>query len=338
MIWRNNDEFATGLVINERVEIQITDWNKNDWRPSTYNLTLQVFNQNFKKDAMDTFWFQIWFRLADAYANSIILEESRWVSNEEYALGPPDGKFCQVSYDYGNGYITLDMGQDEEIVDKPGPDFSVIAQGGNYSVLLGNSLVEPFINIGMANGNTSFDLSNLEFKETRFIRIEFHSGQNVEIDCIIALYYNHPVSDTTPPIVHGPPNQSIWENNTKLALNWEVYDKSPWNYSISVNNLQIVTGIWDGSDITFMFSVSPWKSYDEVTIVLIVNDAFGNHAKDSVAIYINHLTDSLTDSKTILESVSIPSGSGPSLLLLFFFLGIVRCTVSKRKKDFIRQY
>ena len=64
-------------------------------------------------------WLEIWVNTGDIYANSYIDDESIFYYNGESIIGPPDGEYTTIFVDYTVGFITIDMGQDEEIIDIP---------------------------------------------------------------------------------------------------------------------------------------------------------------------------------------------------------------------------
>ena len=152
-------------------------------------------NINYLKK-VDNLWLQIELNLGDAYVNSIVTSDSLWYTSGDNALGPPDGIFAIIFPDYGNGYLTLDMGEGEEIIDGNGSDFTVIADGGEYSVWIGNNLESSFIKIGNGIGNQSFDLTAVNSTNVRYLRIVYYSDANVALDAIVAANYNELESST----------------------------------------------------------------------------------------------------------------------------------------------
>ncbi|MFW9887877.1 MAG: hypothetical protein ACFFER_06830, partial [Candidatus Thorarchaeota archaeon] len=198
------------------------------------------------------------------------------------ALGPPDGEFAQIYSDYGNGYITLDMGDDEEIIDDVWDDFVVIAEG-SYSVYGGSSLDEIFTLIGRGEGTSGFDLSSVSLNTAKYLKIEIYAGGLVEIDAVQALHFNSPASDTSSPLILGPADIWIWENQTTVSLEWSASDATPWDYEIIVNGNSTFHGGWNGSDISFV--LTPIATGDWY-ITLILRDVFGNTAIDSVIIHV----------------------------------------------------
>ena len=55
--------------------------------------------------------------LGDEYADSVVFKSSMWYFHGENAMGAPDNKSAVIYFDYGNGFLTLDMGEGEEIID-----------------------------------------------------------------------------------------------------------------------------------------------------------------------------------------------------------------------------
>ncbi|MHA2298477.1 MAG: hypothetical protein ACXADA_20800 [Candidatus Hodarchaeales archaeon] len=98
------------------MEKGIKNWQLEDWRPGTYNLTLEVTNEN-GKSTWNTIWISIRVNLSDTFANSVIIEHSIWYIAGTKALDTPDGEHAIIYPDYIDGYLTLDMGANEEIID-----------------------------------------------------------------------------------------------------------------------------------------------------------------------------------------------------------------------------
>jgi len=199
-LWKNGTAAYRDEVKSPCIEVRLENW-RRDWRPGTYNLTLQVTDEGGAA-ATHTSWIRIWVNLGDEYADSIVRGFSMWYWDGEHALGPPDGKFTHLYYGYGNGHVTLDMGLDEEIRDGKGVDFTVYARGGSYAVFVGNNLSAPLLVgnqtqpplmlLGEGFGNMSFDLVNVGLVQTRYIHIVYITGEYVEIDAVVALNFNQP--------------------------------------------------------------------------------------------------------------------------------------------------
>ncbi|MFW9864293.1 MAG: hypothetical protein ACFFEX_17320, partial [Candidatus Thorarchaeota archaeon] len=139
------------------------------------------------------------FVWGDAYANAVDTDRSYEFLDEEYAIGAPDGQYAQIFLAYASGYLTLDMGEQEEIVNGPGDDFTVIARGGNYSVFVQPTYDSSPALIGRTNGTDSFDLNDISVDLARYVKVEHFVGDTVELDAIEAINYNAPTSDIYDP-------------------------------------------------------------------------------------------------------------------------------------------
>ncbi|MFX1513362.1 MAG: hypothetical protein ACFFCQ_12315, partial [Promethearchaeota archaeon] len=134
--------------------------------------------------------------------------------------------------------------------------------------------------------NQSFDLADVEFLSVRYIQVEYHSGEDIRLDAILAINYNKPERDTEIPLITGLDDYWYWENQIEITLTWDVFDATPWNYSILINGQYIEVGHWNGSDITFTI-IGAVKGKIEITLILY--DVFGNRNEDLVIIEIRAL-------------------------------------------------
>jgi hypothetical protein len=219
------------------------------------------------------------FDWGDAYANAFDSDRSQWYSNGENAIGAPDGQYAQIFMDYSSGYLTLDMGEQEEIVNGPGDDFTVISRGGNYSIFLQPTYESSPTLLVRANGTQSFDLDDISMDLARYVRVEYFMGDTVELDAIEAINYNVPTSDIYDPQISGPNDLWVWANQSLVQLEWEASDDTPNNYTVLVNGSGIEDGPWDGSDLLVSIS-NPGAGIWNVTLLLY--DLSDNSASDSV--------------------------------------------------------
>lgn len=97
-----------------------------------------------------------------------------------HALGAPDGQACSLGSD---GFIVLDMGAGNAIVDGPGDDFIVteaLVAGDveleSYSVFVGDALAQTTL-VGTGLGTQSFDLADASVASTRYVKIVSSAGQ-----------------------------------------------------------------------------------------------------------------------------------------------------------------
>jgi len=155
---------------------------------------------------------------SDAYADAVMGKASNLYEYGENALGPPDGLYAIVGLvGYEEAYLTLDMGEGEDIVDRSGMDFTVVAQGGRYVVSVGDP-DQPLKRLGDGSGNKSFDLASVNFINARYVQIQFLSGADIEIDAIEAINYITGDIETENPRIAGPKDFWIWENQTSIIL------------------------------------------------------------------------------------------------------------------------
>jgi len=261
----------------------------------------------------------------DAYADAVMSKSSRLYEFGENALGPPDGLNAIVSLvGYEEAYLTLDMGGGEDIVDRSGMDFTVVAQGGRYIVSVGDP-DQPLKRLGDGSGNKSFDLASVNLFNARYVQIQFISGADVELDAIVAINYITGDIDTENPRIAGPKDFWIWENQTAIKLTWKTFDATPENYSILINEELTDSGLWDGSDITYEFS---WSTIGEIQVILILSDGSGNRAEDPVSIEIQPLP---TTTITPITSKTItPTTVEMNYPVLILLVGIALALVWRR--------
>jgi hypothetical protein len=257
----------------------------------------------------------------DPYPNWFIDSFSRWYLDGEKALGPPDNEVATIYQDYGNGYITLDFGRNQEIINGTGPDFTVYANGGSYIIRIGND-ISSFFEIlendtgGVTfHGNYSFDLTGTNYATIRYIQVEASSLVNVQLDAVEALNYYEPIPETIPPeiIDFSPEDLWVWSNQSSVQISWEVNEPHPWNYSILVDGELVVQGLWmDDSIIKYQLEISD-KS-ESVEIIIILDDLFGNSKEETYEVEIR---------------TPKPSG-GPTVFPLFpLFLGVICVSTGK---------
>jgi hypothetical protein len=115
-LWKNGTLIRDGIIKENLIEIGIENWQLEDWRPGTYNLTLEVTNEH-DKSTWNTVWIDFILNLGDAYADAVVIEYSIWSIAGTKALDTPDGEHAIIYPDYIDGYLTLDMGANEEIID-----------------------------------------------------------------------------------------------------------------------------------------------------------------------------------------------------------------------------
>jgi hypothetical protein len=320
VIWKNGMIFLSEEKTENVISILVDEWKNDELLPGKYNLTL-IVKDDFGGVAKDTIIIDIFLNLGDPYADEVIITQTTYCQRSFNALEAPDGLFSILYIDYSNGYITLDMGEDEEIFDGIGDDFRVIGGYGNYRVWISNDLSQPFTAVGTGSGNKSFDLSDASTYTARYIRIEIQNGDYVELDAIIALNYNLPESDTLEPMISGPENFWVWENQSSVIIDWEAYDHSPWNYSILLSGSLLENGSWNGDNIIYEYYNSETGTFK---FTLILYDLFGNSAKDDVILTVRPLEGLLQ--RNLIIAIVIP------ILSLSIIGGILNEFIYKRRK------
>ena len=285
ILFRNGEILDEGDITGYAVEYSIEDWRSENWRPGLYNLTL--VNTLDDLIATDTIWVEVLLNPGDPYVDDFLPDRSQWYTYGSHAIGAPDGDYTILFPDYEDGYISLDMGQYEEIVDGPGNDFTVVALGGDYKVYVTNSLDIAFDLLGTGSGQMGFDLMGSGLDEARYIRIQYFSGDDIELDAIVAINYNTPPGDTTPPILVLYGDWPYVNLGSVNILTWGASDDSPWNYEIYENSTFVLSEFWNGGNIEYVFeptAVGWWN------VTVVAYDAFGNIAVNTVMIEVRPFT------------------------------------------------
>ncbi len=301
-IYRNGTLFEEGTIDDGLVTLQIANWQSDNWLLGKYNITLLVSNTNSSTSKTEI--IRVFLDFGDAYANEVLAVYSEAYLDAANALGSPDGNFARIFLDYGNGYLSLDMGKDEEIINLEGNDFWVFADHGNYSVFASNDLNERFKFVGRGIGNKSFDLADAGIDAARYIRVEYYYGETVYLDAIVGVNYNKPFSDETPPLIEGPPDFQLLENESYVYITWIVTDATPWNYTILIDGSLYISSPWNGSDISITY---PITSSNQINFTIIVYDVVGNVATDSILVDIIQITNTSHSSTDIIDTTSITS-------------------------------
>lgn len=279
ILFRDGLQLASGAITSSILTYSITDWYTENWLAGTYNLTLVVTKDD--NTASHTFWLEIRIDSGDSYADAVVVERSASYLYGNNSIGAPDGLVSIIYMDYQNGYLTLDMGENEEIIDGSGNDFVIYADGGEYSVSVTNSLSELFTYIGLGVGNTPFDLQTVSISEARYVRITYSTGDDIELDAIDAVYYNTPPRDMNNPTLSPAEEEYRIPIGSSVLLTWVAYDQTPFDYEIYVNSQLVSTKIWNGSDIQYLFEPT---SSGEWNVSLIVYDLFGNSAQATILV------------------------------------------------------
>jgi hypothetical protein len=270
-LYRNGTLLKECVKQEPTITLKIQDWQADGWRLGNYNITLLVSDDSYSISS--TIWLTVFVDFGDAYVDSIVTTRSAWYSNGENAIGAPDNEFTSLFEEYAPGYLTLDMGENEEILDEAGSDFETVSSGGNYSISVSPDLDQPFIELGVFSGSHSFDLSFTLYNVVRYIRLDMYNSETVFLDAIVALNYDEQGSDSESPLITHLDNIEIWTDQTPYEIEWDVYDMTPWNYCIYINDTLKFQGPWNGDSVVYPFTQAPG-----------IFDLFGNDASSTVIV------------------------------------------------------
>ncbi|MFW9911300.1 MAG: aryl-sulfate sulfotransferase [Candidatus Thorarchaeota archaeon] len=278
-LWRDETEFLSGEVTSISVEIEIEDWLAEAWFLDRYNLTLQVSTNSASTSS--TIWLTVILNPGDSYADAYLAERSFHYIAGENALGAPDNQSATLFLEYGNGEITLDMGEHEEIVDGVGDDFTVHAVG-NYTVFAIDDISQMMRFIAYGKDTQRFDLNDVGLDSARYVKVEFRIGESVLLDAIEALNCIVTEGDDNPPVIEGPDDQSSHQGEV-INLIWHAYDVTPFLMRVYANDTLVGFYEWTTSEVFYDFityDVGMWNITAEFW------DLYGNNASDSVNIEI----------------------------------------------------
>ncbi|MCK4844861.1 MAG: hypothetical protein KAS95_04250, partial [Candidatus Heimdallarchaeota archaeon] len=315
-IWKDGTIMYEGDVVNNT--IIVTDSN---WYPGEHNLTLTISDVEGNSITANCFIY-IWINIGDKYVDEIVKHVSELYENGENVIGAPDGKYSNLVLGLTNGYLTLDMGYQESIIDGQGTDFTVIAGVGTYVIWISNDPLVPFTYIGIGSGNQSFDISETSFGQARYIRVEYVEGGIVELDAIVAINYQRPEWDDDPPVIISPGDFWIWENVTEITITWRASDQLPLNYSILINGEIVKSSSWNGSDIQYTIKI---LTNSTLNLTLILFDMMLQHAEDTITIEIHSLSDNIDgDNRPLTILLSSIFGTILVISTLYFSIQLLK--------------
>jgi hypothetical protein len=318
-IYRNGSLINEGIKKTPQIILEIKHWQADGWRLGTYNITLKV--NDGENSIFNTIWLNVFVDFGDAYVDSVVSSRSVWYTNGDAVIGAPDFNSALIYQDYGPGYMTLDMGAGEEILDRAGDDFQVIISYGSYLLSVASDINQQFVNLGAMIGEQSVDLSTTGLTSVRYIRIEILSSDSLYLDAIVAKNYNKQGADTAAPDITPLNPISIWTNQTPYTIDWEVSDRTPWNYSVYVNDTLAFEGPWDGSEITYLFDLNTPGIWD---VKLVVYDLFDNTANSSIIITLK-----LVQSWEFIYPLAIITSISAASLIMIYQYRRIRVTKSE---------
>lgn len=220
---------------------------------------------------------------SDVYADDVIYTLTAFIRYGEKALGAPDGEYTELFEEYGNGYITLDMGEYEKIWNGTGDDFTVHSHSGQYIVKVGNNIHQPLFTIGSFSDTTSFDLNDTGLEYVQYVQIHYSAGGEVYLDAIEAIHLEVITPETDTPIITPVEDFWVYDNQTSVDITWYVTDIHPWNYSIIIEGEEYQTGLWLEEEINLSYII---EKPGNITVQLYAYDFFGYYSLDEVEVEI----------------------------------------------------
>ena len=230
-----------------------------------------------------------------SYANTVVsYERVQKTDSVSSVLGKTSfpSKIGHKSLSLGGGWIIVDMGEREEIVDSDGYDLRVYESDKNYdpdwlpetyTVYISNDQV-GWHKVGFGRGVTSFDINKTGLKQARYVKIVGHysdsqSDPGPDIEAIEAI--NMSKDEKPPEIIISSPvlkkGVTFTSRNESLTINGSIKDSG----DIHLFNLN---GKDVGVDIFGNFSEEVKLDNGENLFSLIAKDKMGNTSKKSFVI------------------------------------------------------
>ncbi|MHA2091009.1 MAG: hypothetical protein ACW98K_09135, partial [Candidatus Kariarchaeaceae archaeon] len=320
---RNEKFFRDGNITGKYVTIPI-NWQADLWKLDNYELSMTVYNdENDEDESFSLLTVQIPF--ADAYANDVDESNSFEYLSGALALGAPDQRYAVITSGYSPGMLTLDM--KNSITDGPGTDFTVYTQGGKYSVSIIQHLNAPeIILVEEIQGISNFDLGSKNISSARYVKINHFDetgNPNVEVDAIVARYFENPDIQNEIPTIQGPKDLTLWYNRTQFTANWYPFSLTPWNYSIFINSRVVEQGPWTGNDISFTVNFTEVRTYKFTLQIYNLFDKFASHNMTLEVIRDPQYRSSLT--QTITTAIAI---------IVIFLIIVPQIVLRRSRTDF----
>ncbi len=250
---------VSGEVTGNFMNISVDNWYQDPLTLGGHLSFIEV--SDIDKTAISRIDLLIDEPLGDPYADFYINDQSLWVTSASNALGAPDGDEATISYGYDNGYITLDMGDGEEVRNGEGDDLMIFSSQGLYTVevLVDNT----YQLIGTGEGNSTFDLGDIQ--SARYVRIGYRAGEDVLLDALRSLHLSSP-RDVVPIIsFHTHEEEDI------ITFSWEIFGDFTWKYQIAMDGVLVQDGFADTASVNFTTS----KPSDQTTIAFKISTIFG---------------------------------------------------------------
>ena len=144
------------------------------------------------------------------------------------------------------------------------------------------------------------------------IRIYNYSVTETEIEQQYEELFSETMLDTSPPSIDHPADINYQEGDTGYSITWTVDDLNPQSYSISRNSTEIESGSWTNTMDTISISVDGLAPGTHIYELLII-DAFGNNASDSVSVVVSELITTTTTTVTTTTTTTSPPSTTTSI-------------------------
>ena len=106
--------------------------------------------------------------------------------------------------------------------------------------------------------------------------------------------------DISPPVIEGPDDIHYDEFTTGHSISWNVSDTNPSSSTLFINNDLNTSEVWDGSNFSFDIDNLEYGTHN---YTLVLEDAVGNLAADTVLVYIHDGDDPLITSPEDLQFI-----------------------------------
>ncbi|MDH5402416.1 MAG: BspA family leucine-rich repeat surface protein [Candidatus Heimdallarchaeota archaeon] len=142
-------------------------------------------------------------------------------------------------------------------------------------------------------------------------KVYFHAGNSTPTNFYAKRYiienFNWHITDgysvdTTNPIINSPADMTIEEGDRNTVLQWEVGDKSPSSYSISINDVEVIFLPWQNGTISYSLSD---LEIGRFTITITLYDLAVNRASDTVIVSVTSRDSTSSDSDVISSDTKL---------------------------------
>lgn len=222
-----------------------------EWHSKLGHIMVVLYD-DFEKEVMTIHAAQTW----DPYPTQIEVF-ARWRFSNETKIETPVDIVQQDPY-----RDTLKLSQNETGL------FASFPGIGNYSILdhdeVESDRIIKYIAIYIA--------ATFSFSPTDILRVH---------DLMLSY-------DSTAPVIQGPDDIHYDESTTGHSITWNVSESNPSTFSLYINGTLDSTEAWDGSNFAFDIDT---LSYGIYNYTLVVTDAVGNVASDTVLVFVHDVDD-----------------------------------------------